>query len=41
MPLNEYHIVGRRLPTAADPSPQLYRMRIFAVNEVTAKSRFW
>ena len=41
MGLNEYHIVGRRVPTEADPSPQLYRMRIFAPNEVVAKSRFW
>lgn len=37
----EYSVVGRKLPTEADPSPKLYRMRIFAPNEVVAKSRFW
>ncbi|KAB5588473.1 hypothetical protein CTheo_8087 [Ceratobasidium theobromae] len=37
----EYQVVGRKLPTAADPTPKLYRMRIFAPNEVVAKSRFW
>ena len=28
-------------PSEADPAPQIYRMRIFANNEVKAKSRFW
>ncbi|KAJ1660044.1 60S ribosomal protein L20B [Dispira simplex] len=37
----EYSIVGRKLPTANDPTPRLFRMRIFAPNEVVAKSRFW
>ncbi|KAJ1676526.1 60S ribosomal protein L20B, partial [Spiromyces aspiralis] len=39
--LHEYQIVGRKLPTDKEPSPKLYRMRIFAPNEVVAKSRFW
>jgi large subunit ribosomal protein L18Ae len=39
--LKEYHVVGRKVPTTADPSPQIFRMRIFAPNEVIAKSRFW
>lgn len=39
--LREYHVVGRRTPTEADPSPAIYRMRIFAPNEVVAKSRYW
>jgi large subunit ribosomal protein L18Ae len=38
---NEYSILGRNLPTEAEPTPKLYRMRIFAPNEVVAKSRFW
>ncbi|TIA69592.1 hypothetical protein E3P92_03538 [Wallemia ichthyophaga] len=38
---SEYLVVGRRLPTEVDPTPKLYRMRIFAPNEVVAKSRFW
>ncbi|KAJ1979119.1 60S ribosomal protein L20B [Dimargaris cristalligena] len=38
---SEYSIVGRKVPTETDPSPRLYRMRIFAPNDVVAKSRFW
>jgi large subunit ribosomal protein L18Ae len=37
----EYQVVGRHLPTAEVATPKLYRMRIFAPNEVVAKSRFW
>ncbi|CAG7847291.1 60S ribosomal protein L20-A AltName: Full=L18a [Serendipita indica DSM 11827] len=37
----EYQVIGRHLPTAETPTPKLYRMRIFAPNEVVAKSRFW
>jgi len=37
----EYQVVGRKLPSEKDETPRLYRMRIFAVNEVVAKSRFW
>ena len=37
----EYSILGRNLPTEAEPTPKLYRMRIFAPNTVVAKSRFW
>ncbi|RYP69816.1 hypothetical protein DL769_005168 [Monosporascus sp. CRB-8-3] len=39
--LQEYQIIGRHLPTESNPTPKLYRMRIFAPNEVVAKSRFW
>jgi large subunit ribosomal protein L18Ae len=39
--LSEYQVVGRRLPTEKEPTPKLYRMRLFAPNEVVAKSRFW
>jgi len=41
MSLNQYRIVGRKLPSQKDPNPQLYRMTIFAQDEVVAKSRFW
>ena len=34
-------MIGRHLPTEANPTPSLYRMRIFAPNQVVAKSRFW
>ncbi|KAF8579662.1 60S ribosomal protein L18A [Ramaria rubella] len=39
--LQEYQVLGRHLPTEQEPNPKLYRMRIFAKNEVVAKSRFW
>ncbi|KIJ28628.1 hypothetical protein M422DRAFT_37236 [Sphaerobolus stellatus SS14] len=41
MVLQEYQVLGRHLPTEQDPNPKIYRMRIFAINEVVAKSRFW
>ncbi|TFK47507.1 60S ribosomal protein L18A [Heliocybe sulcata] len=41
MPLQEYQVVGRHLPTESEPTPKIYRMRIFAPNDVVAKSRFW
>ena len=34
-------MIGRHLPTETNPTPKLYRMRIFAPNTVVAKSRFW
>jgi len=34
-------VIGRRHPSEAQPNPPLYRMRIFAPDEVTAKSRFF
>jgi len=39
--LQEYQVIGRLLPTENNPTPKLYRMRIFAPNDVVAKSRFW
>ena len=39
--LTEYQVVGRHLPTETNPTPKLYRMRLFAPNTVVAKSRFW
>ena len=38
---HEYSVVGRKQPTEKEPTPRLFRMRIFAKNEVVAKSRFW
>ena len=37
----EYQVIGRHLPSEANPTPKIYRMRIFAPNDVVAKSRFW
>ena len=39
--LQEYQVIGRKLPTEKDANPKLYRMRVFAPNVVVAKSRFW
>eukprot|EP01039_Chlorochromonas_danica_P004739 gene4739-5189_t len=36
-----YQVVGRKAPTKNDPNPSAYRMKIFAQNEIIAKSRFW
>jgi large subunit ribosomal protein L18Ae len=36
-----YQVVGRKAPTKTDENPPAYRMKIFAQNEVMAKSRFW
>lgn len=38
--MNEYLIVGRKLPSEAESTPQLYKMRIFAKNEIVARSRY-
>merc|ERR1719402_1931270 len=39
--LKEFHVIGRGLPSEKVKEPALYKMRIFACNEVAAKSRFW
>ena len=36
-----YQVVGRKAPTPTDPNPSAYRMKLFAANEVLARSRFW
>ncbi|KAH9983577.1 hypothetical protein BJV77DRAFT_966706 [Russula vinacea] len=36
-----YQVVSRRLPTENELNPKIYRMRIFAPNEVVVKSQFW
>jgi len=39
--MRQYQVVGRKAPTATDPNPPLYRMKVFSPNEVIARSRFW
>ena len=39
--MKEYQVIGRKLPTKQEPIPRLYKMAIFAENEVVAKSRYW
>lgn len=41
MVVRHFQVIGRKQPTESEPTPQLYRMQIFAPNEVTARSRFW
>ncbi|CAK0842530.1 unnamed protein product [Prorocentrum cordatum] len=41
MKMHQYQIVGRAAPTPKNPTPKIYRMRMFAKNKVLAKSRFW
>mmetsp|Transcript_37596 Transcript_37596/g.38278 ORF Transcript_37596/g.38278 Transcript_37596/m.38278 type:complete len:191 (-) Transcript_37596:92-664(-) len=41
MPMRLYQVVGRKAPTKQDENPVAYRMKLFAPNEVMAKSRFW
>mmetsp|Transcript_11690 Transcript_11690/g.29556 ORF Transcript_11690/g.29556 Transcript_11690/m.29556 type:complete len:181 (-) Transcript_11690:145-687(-) len=38
---HQYQVVGRHIPTESDPSPSLFRMKVWAVDEVCARSKFW
>ncbi|KAI5344576.1 hypothetical protein L3X38_012453 [Prunus dulcis] len=38
---HRYQVVGRKLPSASDEHPKIYRMKLWATNEVRAKSKFW
>jgi large subunit ribosomal protein L18Ae len=38
---HQYQVVGRLLPTDAQPEPEIYRMKIWAKDAVRARSRFW
>jgi large subunit ribosomal protein L18Ae len=33
--------MGRKIPTEKEPHPKIYALRLFASNEVVAKSKFW
>ncbi|KAK2093541.1 hypothetical protein P7K49_027279 [Saguinus oedipus] len=39
--LREYKVVGRCLPTPTCHTPPLYRTRIFVLNHIVSKFRFW
>ncbi|KAL5165062.1 3-hydroxyisobutyryl-CoA hydrolase-like protein 5 [Glycine soja] len=41
MTFHQYQVVGRALPTETDVHPKIYRMKLWATNEVRAKSKFW
>lgn len=36
-----YEVIGRSKPTPKNPSPQIFRMKIFAEDKPRAMSRFW
>ncbi|KAL8229817.1 hypothetical protein R6Q57_014717 [Mikania cordata] len=38
---HQFQVVGRGLPTETDEHPKIYRMKLWATNEVRAKSKFW
>lgn len=39
--MRQYQVVGRKAPTDKEPNPAVYRMKVFAPNEVTGASQFW
>lgn len=39
--MRQYQVVGRKAPTEKEVHPPVYRMKVFAPNEVTAASQFW
>lgn len=38
---HQYQVVGRHLPTTKEPEPPVYRMKLWATDPVSAKSKFW
>jgi len=39
--VHHYEIVGRAAPTQKNPVPKIYKMKLFAKNQVLARSKFW
>lgn len=39
--IHQYLVVGREIPSEKNPTPAIYKMRIFARDAVRAKSKFW
>ena len=39
--IRQFYVVGRALPSESDPTPKLYRMRVFERDAVLARSKFW
>jgi len=39
--IHQYLVAGRHVPSEKNPNPKIYKMRIFANDEVRAKSKFW
>lgn len=41
MTIKTYQIIGRMKPSEKDPEPKVYRMKLFARDDVCARSKFW
>ncbi len=39
--IHQFEVIGRHKAEGQDREPKIYRMKLFAPNEVVAKSRFW
>ena len=39
--VHQYEIAGRAAPTQKNPVPKIYKMKLFAKNQVLARSKFW
>lgn len=39
--MKQFYVVGRALPSEKCPEPELFRMRVFARDQVLARSKFW
>jgi hypothetical protein len=37
----QYHVVGRKTPSEKEPEPPVYRMKVWAPDDVRAKAKFW
>ena len=40
-PIRHFVVIGRKEPSETEPNPQLYKLQVFAEDEVVARSRFW
>ena len=38
---HQYQVVGRHVPTEAQPEPEVFRMKLWALDSVKARSKFW
>jgi len=41
MNIHQFLVYGRKAPTVAEPNPEIICLRVFAKNEVFAKSLYW
>jgi large subunit ribosomal protein L18Ae len=39
--VHQFLVVGRSHPSTQNPNPKIFKMRIFANDQVRAKSKFW